>query len=180
MRTWIALLRGINVGGKNKLPMRDLVATLEGAGCQEVETYIQSGNAVFRSEEADGSLLAEEIRAAIGERFGFEPRVLVLGAEHLERVLRSNPFPEAEPEPKTLHVYFLAATPESPDLASLEEISAGRERFVLEGEALYLHAPDGLGRSRLAAKAERLLGVPATARNWRTVRKLWTMVEQRG
>jgi uncharacterized protein (DUF1697 family) len=180
MRTWVALFRGINVGGKNVLPMKDLVSTLEKAGAQDVETYIQSGNAVFRSKETDASLLSGRIRAAIEEGHGFEPHVLVLESEEVERAVRSNPFPEVESEPKTLHVYFLASSPERPDLDALEGIKGDRERFVLEDRVFYLHAPDGVGRSKLAANAERFLGVPATARNWRTVRRVMAMAKRGG
>lgn len=180
MKTYIALFRGINVGGNNPLPMKDLVVALENLECQEVATYIQSGNAVFRSEEADGSLLSDGIMATIGERHGFEPRVLVLSSEELEKAVRSNPFPEAESEPKTLHAYFLASPPERPDLDALEGMKGDRERFVLSESVFYLHAPDGIGRSRLAANAEKLLGVPTTARNWRTIRKVMDMADQRG
>lgn len=180
MRTWVALFRGINVGGNNILPMKDLVATLENAGAQDVETYIQSGNAVFSSKGTDASLLSDRIRGAIEEGHGFEPRVLLLGSEEVERAVRSNPFPEAESDPKTLHVYFLASSPERPDLDALERIKGDRERFVLEDGVFYLHAPDGVGRSKLAANAEKLLGVPTTARNWRTVRKVLEMAKQRG
>ncbi|MBA2533391.1 MAG: DUF1697 domain-containing protein [Rubrobacter sp.] len=179
MRTWVALFRGVNVGGNNILPMKELVATLENVGCEDVETYIQSGNTVFRNEEEDASLLSDRIRAAIEESHGFKPRVLVLGSEELERAVRSNPFPEAESEPKSLHVYFLASSPERPDLDALERIKGDRERFVLGDGIFYLHAPDGVGRSRLAANTEKLLGVSATARNWRTVRKLSAMARQR-
>jgi uncharacterized protein (DUF1697 family) len=180
MKTYIALFRGINVGGNNVLPMKDLATALESAGARDVATYIQSGNAVFWSEEQDAALLAEGIRAAIGERHGFEPRVLVLASEEMEEVVRSNPFPEAESEPKTLHVYFLAAPPERPDLEALEGIKGELERFVLVDGVFYLHAPKGIGRSKLAANVEKLLGVPATARNWRTVRKVIEMADQSG
>jgi uncharacterized protein (DUF1697 family) len=180
MRTYIALFRGINVGGNNMLPMKELAAALESVGAREVATYIQSGNAVFRSEDTDTALLAEKIQAAIGERHGFEPRVLVLGSEDLEKAVRSNPFPEAESEPKTLHLYFLAVPPEHPDLDALQGIKGERERFVLGDSVFYVHTPDGIGRSKLAANAERLLGIPATARNWRTVRKVMEMADQRG
>lgn len=180
MRTWVAFFRGINVGGNNVLPMKDLVAALENAGARDVGTYIQSGNAVFRSEETDASSLSDRIGAAIREGHGFEPRVLLLGSEEVERAVRSNPFPEAESEPKTLHAYFLASTPERPDLVALEGVKSDRERFVLGDGVFYLHAPDGVGRSKLAANAEQLLGVPATARNWRTVRKILEMAKQRG
>jgi len=106
--------------------------------------------------------------------------VLVLESEEFEKAVRSNPFPEAESEPKSLHAYFLATPPERPDLEALEGIKGDRERFVLGDRVFYLHAPDGIGRSRLAARAEKLLGVPATARNWRTVRKVKDMADQRG
>jgi uncharacterized protein (DUF1697 family) len=180
MKTYIALFRGINVGGNNMLAMKDLVATLENVGAQDVATYIRSGNAVFRSEETDASLLAGRIRTAIEESHGFEPRVLLLGSEEMERVVRSNPFPEAESAPKTLHVYFLASSPERPDLDGLEEIKGDRERFFLGDGVFYLHAPDGIGRSKLAVNAESLLNVTATARNWRTVSKVMEMANQRG
>jgi uncharacterized protein (DUF1697 family) len=180
MKTYIAFFRGINVGGKNKLPMKDLVGTLENVGCQHVTTYIQSGNAVFRSEEADASLLSEKIKAAIGESHGFEPQILLLASDELETAMRSNPFPEAESEPKSLHLYFLAASPESPDVESLERIKDDREHFALGDGVFYLHAPDGIGRSRLAANAEKLLGVQATARNWRTISKVMEMARQHG
>jgi uncharacterized protein (DUF1697 family) len=180
MTTYIALFRGINVGGKNRLPMKDLVAALEDLGCQDVVTYIQSGNAVFQNEEQDAALLSEKIGAAIKERHSFKPRVLLLASEEMERAMRYNPFPEAESEPKALHLYFLAAPPERPDLDALEGIEGDRERFVLGDGVLYLHTPDGIGRSKLAANIEKLLGVPVTARNWRTVRKVMEMAQQHG
>lgn len=180
MTNYIALFRGINVGGNNLLLMKDLVAALENLGCQDVATYIQSGNAVFRSEVTDTSLLSDRIKAAIGESHGFEPMVLVLESEELEKAVRSNPFPEAESEPKTLHAYFLATPPERPDLEALEGIKGDRERFALGDRVFYLHAPDGIGRSKLAANAEKLLGIPTTARNWRTVSKLMEMADQCG
>ena len=180
MQTYIALFRGINVGGRNKLPMKDLVVTLENVGCRDVATYIQSGNAVFRSEEHDAALLAEKIGAAIRERHGFEPRVLLLESEEMGRAMRSNPFPEAESEPKTLHLYFLASPSERPDLDALEGLKGEGESFVLGDDVFYLHAPDGIGRSKLAAGVEKLLGVPTTARNWRTVCKVMEMARQRG
>ena len=178
MKTYIALLRGINVGGKSILPMKELVSLLEDLGAQNVKTYIQSGNAVFQSEETNASLLSSEISAAIKKRHGLEPRVLLLESGEMEKVIESNPFREAESEPKTLHVFFLASVPKDPDLDALESFKSDDERFALTGGALYLHAPDGIGRSKLAANAEKLLGVPVTARNWRTVCKVMAMAEQ--
>ncbi len=179
MKTYVALFRGINVGGNNILPMRELVSRLENIGLQDVRTYVQSGNVVFRVEEEDASLLSNRIRASIEESHGFEPRVLLLGLEELEGAIGSNPFPQAEAEPKTLHLFFLSSVPKGPDHDALESLKTDRERFVLKGNVLYLHAPDGIGRSKLAANVEKLLGVWATGRNWRTVRKIMTMASQR-
>ena len=180
MKTYIALFRGINVGGTNLLQMKDLVALLENIGAQNVRTYIQSGNAVFQNKEEKASLLSNKIRAAIKKSHGFEPQVLLLTREEMVRAIESNPFPEAESEPKTLHVHFLASMPKDPDLGALESIKSDRERFALEDKVFYLHAPDGIGRSKLAANAEKFLGVAVTSRNWRTVCKVMTMVNQYG
>ena len=122
MQTYIALFRGINVGGKNTLPMQALVAILEDLGARRVRTYIQSGNAVLETDEQDAALLGSRISVAIEQRRGFEPKVLLLTLEDLERAIRRNPFPEAEAEPKALHAGFLASIPVSvrqPDLAPL-------------------------------------------------------------
>jgi uncharacterized protein (DUF1697 family) len=178
MKTYIALFRGINVGGTNVLPMKDLVTLLEDIGSQNVKTYIQSGNAVFHNKEENASLLSNKIRAAIQKNHGFEPQVLLLTPEEIERAIEFNPFPEAESEPKTLHLNFLASIPKYPDLDALESIKSDRERFALKDRVFYLHAPDGIGRSKLAANTEKLLGVAITGRNWRTVCKVMTMAKQ--
>jgi uncharacterized protein (DUF1697 family) len=171
----IILLRGINVGSTRSLPMKELVDILRSFDLEDVETYIQSGNAVARSSGKVAPDLTERISAAIEERKGFKPQVLVLSADQVKRVIAANPFPEAEADPRRLHVFFLASMPAAPDLESLERIKGPTERFELTDAGLYLHTPDGLGTSKLAEKAERYLGVPATARNWRTVMKLAEM-----
>jgi uncharacterized protein (DUF1697 family) len=157
--------------------MKELVTVLESIGAQNVKTYIQSGNAVFQSKETNASLLSNTISAAIKKSYDFEPQVLLLELEEMEKAVVSNPFPEAESEPKTLHIHFLASVPKNPDLDALESIKSGRERFVLRDGVLYLHAPDGIGRSKLSANVEQLLGVPVTARNWRTVCKIMAMAK---
>jgi uncharacterized protein (DUF1697 family) len=172
MKTFIALFRGINVGGSGVLPMRDLVETLEAIDLEDVKTYIQSGNVAFRCSEEDPVRISAGISAAIGERFGFEPEVLILEPEEIQRALEANPFPEGESEPKTLHLSFLASAPDRPDLEALESLRKDSERFVLKKRVFYLHAPEGVGRSKLAANIERLLGVPVTSRNWRTVTRV--------
>jgi uncharacterized protein (DUF1697 family) len=168
-RTFVALLRGINVGGRGRLPMAGLRAILEEIGAEDVRTYLQSGNAVFRGRAGAPADLAAEIGAAIRARHGFAPHVLVLGLPELDAAIRGNPFAQAEREPQSLHVFFLDAAPARPDLGALERLRSGAERYSLAGHLLYLHAPDGFGRSKLAARAEQALGTPATARNWRTV-----------
>jgi len=175
MNTYIALLRGINVGGHNKLLMRELVQLLEVLGLENVQTYIQSGNVVFQSERTDRLELSEEIRAAIGEGHGFTPQVFILDRERLQAAMHANPFPEGEDEPKTLHLFFLGAIPEDPDLSALETVKADSERYELIDDVFYLHAPDGIGRSKLAAKVGKGWDVSVTARNWRTVKKIMAM-----
>lgn len=172
MTTYVVLLRGINVAGKNLLPMKDLVVLLEGLGCRDVKTYIQSGNVVFRHASASTARLSGKIRDSIAERRGFEPAVLVLEPTAIDAAIRGNPFPEAETDPASLHVGFLATEPKKPDLKGLEELRKPSERFVLKKRIFYLHAPEGVGRSRLAAGAEKRLRVAMTDRNWRTVLRL--------
>ena len=175
MTTLIALLRGINIGGNNKLPMKELSALLTDMGLREVQTYIQSGNVVFRCDAKNRATLAAKISAAIEVQHGFAPQVLLLDAAELRKAMADNPYPEAEADPKSLSLLFLAEAPQRPDLKSLEAIKTGSERFKLMGKVFYLHAPEGFGRSKLAAQAEKLLGVAASGRNWNTVCKLAEM-----
>src|SRR5262245_5998880 len=107
MKTYVALLRGLNGGGRNALPMRELVAMLEELGCLDVKTYHQSGNVVFRSATNTVSELASKIGLAVSNRRGFKPHVMLLPAEDLERAMAANPFPQAESDPKALHIAFL-------------------------------------------------------------------------
>ena len=179
MTTSVALFRGINVGGKNALAMKDLRDILQRLGCEDVRTFIQSGNAVFRRPETTPRL-EERIREAIFSSHGFEPAVLLTTAEHLERAVRANPFPEAESDPSKLHLFFLADVPTEPFSDAIEDIRADSERFAVIGAVAYLHAPDGIARSKLAARVERMLGVAATARNWRSVTRILEMARMGG
>src|SRR5262245_31665218 len=115
MKTYVALFRGINVGGKNALPMKELVAILEDLGARKVKTYIQSGNAVFVGKDKDNPELSNQIRNEIKKRRGFEPYVLLLELDDFARAIQQNPFREAETDPKALHAGFLAAAPEHPN-----------------------------------------------------------------
>lgn len=177
MNTCIALFRGINVGGNHMLPMKELKAVLEKHGCADVQTYIQSGNAIFRIATAGGERLASRLTAAILKSHGFEPRVLVLTRSELEKAAAGNPFPQAAENPKSLHLFFLFEAPGKPDLKSLDSLKAKTEAFALKDRVFYLYTPDGFGTSKLAERAMRLLGVEATARNWRTVTKLLEMAK---
>jgi uncharacterized protein (DUF1697 family) len=161
-------MRGINVGGRAKLPMRELVRCMAEAGCADVRTYIQSGNLVFTHDAAPAAI-SERIGAAIEAGHGFRPDLLLLAPDELAGIMSANPFPEAATAPRSLHAFVMGQPPPAPDLAALERLKAPTERLALIGRILYLHAPDGIGRSKLAAQAERALGVPATARNWRTI-----------
>jgi len=172
MKTYIALFRAINVAGNKQLPMKDLVCLLENLGLQNIKTYIQSGNAVFDSTRSDVAVLARSIAAAIAAIHGFSPHVLLLKSIELDKAIDANPYPDAENDPATLHITFLSAVPKSPDLRALASIKKDSERFTLKGKLFYLHAPEGMGRSKLAARIEKTLGVPGTARNWRAVCKL--------
>jgi uncharacterized protein (DUF1697 family) len=178
MATWIALFRGINVGGSNILPMAKLKSDLESLKLKNVRTYIQSGNAVFDSSAKAASSLTKKIASRIEEQHGFRPHVLIFNREDLLTAIESNPFTNAVSDPKTLHFFFLAAPASDPDIEALENAKTSTEKYKLTDCVFYLHAPDGIGRSKLAANAEKHLGVVTTARNFRTVDKLQSMVEQ--
>lgn len=167
MPRYIALLRGINVGGRNRVPMAELRATVEDLGHAEVSTFIQSGNVIFTSETATTT---SELEGAIERRFGLAITVVVRTPEQLQQVVTANPFPDADPT--TLHVGFMAHEPASPAVAGLDSAGLEPERFAIVGAELYLHLPGGIGRSKLPAYLDRRLKVPTTVRNWNTVAKL--------
>ncbi len=174
MNTHIALLRGINVGGTGKLPMADLKVLLGDLGCEKVVTYIQSGNVVFDAAPGEWS---DQIADAIESSAGFRPRVMILTADEFRSVAAGNPFPTDEP--KAMHVYFLDGPPNWTAKAEMEAVKSDIERFYITDRAVYLHTPEFLTGSLLAPRLERLIGVPATARNWRTVEKILTMLDER-
>ena len=154
--------------------MADLRGILERLGCVDVRTYIQSGNAVF--DAPDGvEVSASSIAAAVQAETGVDARVLVLTAAELRRAAGHNPFAAAED--RTVQLFFLESVPSDPDLDAIRELCRDSERWRLTDAVFYLHAPEGIARSKLAAAVERKLGVGATARNWRTVRKVLEMAE---
>lgn len=172
MNTWIALLRGINVGGHNRLPMQSLSQILESAGCEQVTTYIQSGNVVFKANIDSVDQFGEEIGRAIENEHGFCPVVRLITADYLTTAIASNPYPKAVSEPKTLHLSFLERPPQEELVRDANRLLSKTESFTVIGSLLYMHAPDGIARSRFASGIDRGLQMTTTARNWRTVMKL--------
>ncbi|MFE9439924.1 DUF1697 domain-containing protein [Streptomyces sp. NPDC006602] len=181
--TYAALLRGINVGGAKKVPMADLRTLMEGLGHDDVRTYLQSGQAVFASVHGDEESLAAELSGAIEKRFGFAVDVIVRDHAYLEAIADACPFPAAELEAKQLHVTYFSAPVDAERFAEIDQAAYLPEEFRLGDRALYLYAPNGLGRSKLAehlSKPRINKGVIATTRNWNTVVKLVELTRPSG
>lgn len=178
MTTCILFFRAVNVGGHNKLPMTELVEMLGSLGIPGAVTYIQSGNVALRCSRQQAASLGRRIKAAVLENCGFEPSVLVLRVQELEHAVAANPYREAAREPNSLHLWFLAAEPAEPDFAEMDRLKSDSEHYKLDKKVFYLHAPDGIGESKLAERVEKCLGVEATGRNWRTVTKVLEMAWQ--
>ena len=178
MTVYIALLRGVNVGGHNKLPMKELTELCARLGLEDVRTYIQSGNIVFRSS-IPPSDIAATVHAGIAERFGFDIPVMVFDADEWGRILSASPYGAlAAEDPAKVLVTLLDGKPAESQLEKLSGVVSGDEEFHLDGRALYLRLPQGAGRSKLAARvAAANFKTPATARNWRTMLKLEEMAQ---
>jgi uncharacterized protein (DUF1697 family) len=177
MTTYVALLRSINVGGRNRVPMSDLRAMIESLGFEEVTTYVQSGNVIFTGTGSP-AVVAGALSGAMADRLGLTVPVVVRTDRQLGQVLSTSPYRSMEVDPKTLHVTFLASSPDPGAVRALEE-EAGRfapDRLQVVGDDVYLHCPGGYGETKLNnGFLERRLGVVATTRNWRTVTTLAEM-----
>lgn len=170
---YVALLRGINVGGRNLLPMKDLVKIFEEAGCTEVRTYIQSGNVVFSAPAVVLKAIPARVTALISGRFGFETPIIARSAREVEDTIRGNPFLAAGKDVKTLHAYFLADVPKAEAVRQLDPDRSPGDAFVVVGKEVYLYLPNGMGRTKLTnAWFDARLSTISTARNWATVLKL--------
>ena len=171
--TFIALLRGINVSGRNKVPMTDLRALCVDLGWKDVQTHIQSGNVVFQAGATPARLEAE-LEGAIASRFGLSISILVRAAADWPAYVRGNPFPEAsQVEPNRVMLALAKTPPKADAVPRLRERAAGGEGIIQVGDALWLHYRGGVANSKLSpALLDRLVGSPVTARNWRTVLKL--------
>ena len=171
---WVILLRGINVGGHNKLPMADLRSSLEKSGFEDIETYIQSGNVVCSSNHKDKANVQTAIRQLCHEKHGLDIEVWVGGAKEWANLANNNPYTQADVDSKSTHL-FLAMQPiklSDQQAGKLKDLLATHESYEVQANCLYLHAPKGIGKSKFAASVERLIGQPATARNGRTVQKI--------
>ncbi len=177
----IALLRGINVGGKNKLPMKDLAAMFEDAGCQDVRTYIQSGNVLNRAEPALAQDIPALISASILSRFGYRVPVVTRTAGDLQEVVRANPFAQSEFKPNWLLVLFLADLPDQALVEALDPNRSPGDEFAVVGREVFVNYPNGVARSKLTNNYfDSRLSTTSTARNWRTVNKLLELAASAG
>ncbi len=169
MKTYIVLFRGINVGGRNLVPMKELVAALDESDYQNIKTYIQSGNLVLQSQ-----LKPKDIISIVLGRFGFEPVVFILEESDFSAAVINNPY--RSPNGKDIHFYFCKDKPKT-DTVKLEKYKSESEEYFIGDKVFYLFAPDGIGRSKLAANIESCLGVAATGRNLNTINKLQQMAQ---
>jgi uncharacterized protein (DUF1697 family) len=192
MASHVALLRGINVGGRNKVPMADLRKVVTSLGHTGVSTYIQSGNVLFSTADTDNAKLAAALESAIEDRFGIWSSVVVLTRDELAQVLAANPYPD-EPNPRMVHVVFLSTEPPRDLLTRISAAESAvaakgsRDTVQAAGQVLFLHTPDGFGRSELAQTMFKIItppaknkkhGLAATARNLATATKLLSLCDQ--
>ena len=172
---YVALLRGINVSGKNKLLMADLRALCATLGWQQVETYIQSGNVRFETAAVEADKLEQALQTAIADQFGYEVPVFIRSQEHFQTALAQHPILRTQPEPnhKQIYVAFLNAIPAPERVQRVLEKDWPTEQIWIQKDQVFLHYPEGAGRSKLTNNyLEKQLEVKATTRNWRTVQKL--------
>ena len=180
MTRYVSLFRGINVGGHQTVPMNELKELHEALGLKDVVTYIQSGNVVFSSDEADLAQLPRQIEDGFAKKFGFQVKVMVRTSAELRDIIANNPF-QNQPmkEPKWVVVLFLATRPDSTALADLQKTYVGPEELYLIGQELYIYYPNGIGRSKLSLTLiEKKLKTIGTGRNWNTILQLQKLIQR--
>lgn len=176
MSIHVALLRGINVGGHNKLPMKDLAALFGEAGCNDVRTYIQSGNVVFGATAGLARRIPDIMCRLINDRFDLQIPVVTRSADELATIVSTNPYAGDGADEKQLHVAFLADTPSAASLAALDPHRSPPDEFVVHRAEIYLRCPNGVARTKLTnAYFDATLETTSTMRNWRTTLKLLEM-----
>lgn len=177
MRTYISMLRGINVSGQKKIKMADLRAMYETLGFANVSSYVQSGNVVFDSVATNRAALAATIEAAIETTFGFAVTVFIRDADDFQRIIDGNPFLARESvDEKRLYVTFLYRLPADDRVSGLAVPAGSLDEFMVASDEVYLHCPDGYGTTKLSNTfIEKKLAVPATTRNWNSVNALYAL-----
>jgi len=182
MTVVISMLRAVNVGGHNKIKMDALRALYETLKLRDAQTYVQSGNVIFRSEERDISRLTKRIEDGMQRKFGFRPDVILRTAAEMREVVARNPFAKRRGiEPGKLLVTFLASDPGEEAREKVRQMKCDPEELRIEGRELYIYFPKGQGRSKLSGAAlEKALKTPATGRNWNSVTKMLEMAEKLG
>jgi uncharacterized protein (DUF1697 family) len=179
--THVALLRGVNVGGKNRLPMAALRAILVDLGCTGVATYIQSGNAVYAADDGLAARIPDLVAEQIAAGFGLQVPVVTRTAAELRDVVEGNPFVRGGADPATLYVAFLAEHPEPDAVFRLDPERSPPDAFTVRGREVYLSLPNGAARTRLSTGyLDSRLATTSTVRNWRTVLRLAEMARERG
>jgi uncharacterized protein (DUF1697 family) len=175
---YLALFRGVNVGGKNKLPMKDLAQIFVQAGCTEVRTFIQSGNVLFNAPPRVAKKVAQIVPVEVEERFGHRPPIVIRNAEQLAVVAANNPFLKAGASEDRVFAMFLACTPEAARVATLDPGRSAPDAFAVCGADIYLHLPTGIADTKLTnAYFDSRLATIGTSRNWRTVTTLLKMMQ---
>jgi len=179
MAVIISMLRGVNVGGHNKIKMDALRALYESMKLREAQTYVQSGNVIFRTDERDIARLAKRIEDGIERKLGFRPDVILRTATEMREVIARNPFAKRRGiEPSKLLVTFLGSDPGAEAREKILQIKCDPKELRIEGRELYIYFPNGIGRSKLSwAGLEKTLKTPGTARNWNSVTKMLEMAE---
>jgi uncharacterized protein (DUF1697 family) len=174
----LALLRGINVGGRHKLPMKELAAIFEAAGCRDVRTLIQSGNVVFAADAKLVKRIAGLVEAEIQARFGFPAPVVVRSAAEVGAAMEASPFLARGLSEDVVHLMFLKDAPDPARAAALGASPFPPDEFALLGREIHLHLPSGVADTKLTnAWFDARLGTTCTLRNWRTMTKLRAMLE---
>jgi uncharacterized protein (DUF1697 family) len=175
---YVALLRAVNVGGNNKLPMKALGALCEAHGCTLVQTYIQSGNVVFRAAAKTAAAFPRALKERIKKDFGFETTLILRTADEMRAVTLNNPYFKPGVDTRFLHVTFLADEPNLTQVVKLNPVCVDDEAFSLRGKEIFLYLPNGSGRSKMAAYGfDKILHTVGSTRNWQTVNKLLALAE---
>jgi len=179
VNTFVSLLRGINVSGQKKIKMAALRDIYQSLGFSDVESYLQSGNVVFTTAEEDAAIVAQSIKDAIADAFGYSVSVILRDVVTFRLVFTGNPFLiDSDEDPAKLYVTFLANVPNADDLSNLSLPVGVADDFHVVGQHVYVFCPNGYGRTKLNNTFfERKLKVAATTRNWRTVTALHTMMQ---